>query len=217
MTVVATPAPDRGETTLELYRDDGPLAQALGNALGRYVPLPPIALVVAGALPMFAALAIDGARASDGLAGLCIGWLILIGGISSGRPNADRLRWAVAPVLRVAEYGAVLWLGALAGGSAPASAFALLCVIAFRHYELVYRLRYHGVPPPPWVGNAGGGWDLRLLLGFLLMAASLLPAGFYAMAGLLAVLFVGESVAYWTRAQRTEQIVQYEDEEAEGE
>ena len=50
------------------------------------------------------------------------------------------------------------------------AAFALLCALAFRHYDLVYRLRHRGVAPPRWLDRAGGGWDGRLLAGFVLAA-----------------------------------------------
>ena len=215
---VTTSIPERrGETILEIYRDDGPLARTLGDALGGAVRLPPIVLVAAGALPLLAFLAIDGSGASDGTTALCIGWLVLAAGISSGRPHTDRLRWAVIPTLRLAEYGGVLWLAAIAGGSAPAAAFALLAAVAFRHYDLVYRLRYQGVPPPRWVGDLAGGWEGRLLAGWLLLAADAVPAGFFTLAGLFGAVFVGESIASWTRLQRARGVVGYEDEEAEEE
>jgi hypothetical protein len=203
-------------TTLEIYRDDGPIARTLGAVAGRRIPLAPIVLVVAGALPLLVLLALEGDGADQGVVGACLAWLILLGGISSGRPHTDRLRWAVVPMLRLAEYAGVLWLGALAGGAGPAGAFALLAVVAFHHYDLVYRLRYQATTPPRWVGDLAGGWEGRLILGWLLLGADWLPGGFYAIAGLLAVVFVGESVASWTRVQRAG-VVGYQDEEAEEE
>src|SRR5205823_9724819 len=68
-----------------------------------------------------------------------VGWLVLAAGASSGRPHTGSLRWGIPPVLRLAEYASILWLGALAGGSGPAAAFALLAAVAFRHYDLIYR------------------------------------------------------------------------------
>jgi uncharacterized protein DUF5941 len=207
----------RNETTLELNRDDGPLARALGAALGPAIGLPPFVLVLAGAIPLVAVLAIEGDGASDAVVGAVIGWLVLLVGISSGRPHTDRLRWAVLPMVRLGEYATLLWLGALAGGSGPAAAFTLLAVIAFRHYDLVYRPRYQGVPPPRWLGDVAGGWEGRVLAGYVLLLAGALPAGFFAIAAVFAALFVGESVFSWTRVQRAEGGVEYEDEEAEEE
>jgi hypothetical protein len=196
----------------DLTRDDGPLARGLGATLGRAVRLPGIALLGAGTVPLFAVIAFAGSDASDAVAGAAIGWLVLTAGASSGRPHTGSMRWAVPPVLRLAEYGSILWLSALAGGSAPAAAFALLAALAFRHYDLFYRPRFLGVAPPRWVGDAAGGWEGRLLGGYLLLLADALPAGFFVAAGVLGALFVGESVAGWMRAEGPDGIVGYADE-----
>jgi hypothetical protein len=196
----------------DLTRDDGPLARGLGATLGRAVQLPAIALLGAGAVPLLAAIAIAGSDASDAVVGAAIGWLVVTAGASRGRPHTASMRWAVSPMLRLAEYAAILWLGALAGGSGPAAAFALLAAVAFRHYDLFYRPRFLGVAPPRWVGDAAGGWEGRLLGGYLLLLAGALPAGFFAAAGVLGALFVGESVAGWMRAESTDGIVGYADE-----
>ena len=58
------------------------------------------------------------------------------------------------------------------------AAFALLLAITYRHYDIVYRLRHRGMTPPRWLNRAAGGWDGRLLAGFALAAAALVPAGF---------------------------------------
>jgi len=92
--------------------------------------------------------------------------------------------------------------------------FALLCAIAYHHYESVYGLRHRGIATPRWVLLAGGGWDGRLLLACALLLAGALPAGFYAMAILLACLFVGASIHGWRHAGRAQPTV-YDDEEDE--
>jgi len=201
--------------TLEAYRDDGPLALALGRA--PLPALPAAALVLAGVLGLLAVVAIAGDGASWPLAGAALAWLVALAGVSSGRPLRDRLRWIVPPALRVAEYAGLLWIAALAGPSAVPAAFALLCAITFRHYDLVYRLRHRGVTPPGWLNRATGGWDGRLLGGFALAAAGAVPAGFDIAAALLAVAFVGESIAGWQSFGRTQQPAVYEDEEEDAE
>ncbi len=50
-----------------------------------------------------------------------------------------RLSWAVPPLLRVLEYGAILALVSLDGQSALAGAFALIAASAYRQYDLIYR------------------------------------------------------------------------------
>lgn len=211
----ALPAPTDRQSTLETYRDDGPLARALGEALGRAVGLPPVALVLAGAVALLTAMAIGGDDASRPVAVAVVAWLIVTAGVSSGRPHRDRLRWTVPPVLRLAEYAGLVWLAALAGPAAVPAAFALIAALAFRHYDLVYRLRHRGVAPPSWLRVLAGGWDGRLALGLVFLLVGALPAAFFVAAGLLGALFVGESALGWTRLGRARATVVYDDEEDE--
>jgi hypothetical protein len=175
------------------------------------VRLPAIAMLVIGALPSIALLVIERGGASDGAVGAAIGWLVLVGGASRGRPHTDRLRWAVPPLLRLVEYAVILWLGALAGGTGPAAAFALLAAVAYHHYDLFYRLRFLGVPPPQWVGDVAGGWEGRLVAGYVLLVTGALPAGFFAAAAVFGALFAGESIWGWMRV-RSGEVPGYTDE-----
>jgi hypothetical protein len=181
---------------IQLYRDDGPLASAIGVRL----PVPPLALILAGGLPLAVAIAATGDDASNGLIAAAVAWFVVWAGLSSGTPHRDRLRWGVPPALRLAEYSSVIWIAANAGDSSLPAAFAFLSVLAFRHYDLVYRLRHQGVAPPGWIGF--GGWDGRLILSVVLLVAGLLPAGFFVAAALFAVVLVAETVASWRRFSR---------------
>lgn len=205
----------RPQSVLDLYRDDGPLARAVGGALGARLRLPPLVLVAAGAAPLLAVLAVGGADVPLAAVGAVVAWTVLLGALSQGRAHDDRFAWAVPVVLRLVEYAGLLWLGALAGADAVPAAFALLAVLAFRHYDIVYRLRYQGVSPPAWLGVVAGGWDGRLLLGFVLLAAGTLPAGFFAAAIALAVVLAAESAAGWSRFARAQRPALYSDEEDE--
>lgn len=167
--------------TLLIYREDGPLARALA----RRNPVAPSLLVLVSLLPLVVLIAAD--ERSHALTIAALAWLILLGGLSRGGDlERDRFRWTVPPLLRAGEYAALLWL-------APAAGLALIVVLAFHHYDLVYRLRYH--PPAP--ERLGGGWDTRLIVAGLLLVAGALPEGFYAGAGILGALFVAECVASW--------------------
>ena len=208
----AATAPTERASVLEVYRDDGPLATAIGSALGRSLPLPAIALLIVAGLPLFAAIALEGDGASEALVAAVVAWAVLVGGLASGRRLTDRLRWAVPPALRAIEYAALLWIGALAD-ALPAT-FALLCAITYHHYETVYGLRHRGVTPPGWFNAVAGGWDGRIVLGVVLLVAGALPAAFWVLAGLLAALFVGETVAEWRRFHAGQQPV-YDDQEDE--
>ncbi len=205
-------APTERTSVLENYRDDGPLATALGRALGRGVKLPAIALLLVAGLPLLVAIVTAGDGASKGLVAGVLAWAVLVGGVASARPLTDRLRWAAPPALRALEYGGVLWIAAVAGASSLPAAFALLCAITYHHYESVYGLRHRGVSPPAWVSAVALGWEGRLLLGVVLLLAGGLPAGFYVAAALLVILLVGETVAEWRRFRLGQQPV-YDDEE----
>jgi len=215
MSAVATPAkPAASEPrgALEIYRDDGRLARLLGQ-FGRSVPLSPIALIAAGGLPLCILLLLRREMVTEEVMGLLIGWAVLAGGVSSGRPHTDRLRWAVPPALRLLEYATIVWIGMLAGAESRPAAFALLCALAFRHYDLVYRLRHQGTTPPDWIGNLALGWEGRLIGAYILWIEDLLPQGFYVAAIAFGVVFVADSVMSWRRWGRAQQPVLYDDEE----
>jgi hypothetical protein len=167
------------------YRDDGPLARALGR-LG--APLPPLALIVAGAAPLALALATDLGRP---LRAAVVAWLVVVAGLSGGRVGEGRLRWAVVPALRAAEYGAVLWLAQRAAADA---AFVLLFAVALRHYDLVYR---RGALPA-WL--AALGWEVRLLGTAVLLLAGALRPGLFVAGALLAIATAITSAASWREA-----------------
>jgi len=195
-------------SALALYRDDGPLARALGRVgvLQQWV------LVAAAALPLFVVIAVGGNDVSDPVVGAALAWVIVCAGAASGAPPGGRLRWTQLPVLRACEYGALLWLAAIAGSSALPAAFALLAVLAYRHYDLVYRMRLGGGVPPAWVNALSLGWEGRLLGAYVLLLAGAVTVGLYVAAGLLAVVLVGESAV---AAGRMRQPLDYEDEEGE--
>jgi hypothetical protein len=211
----ATHAPTERPSTLLVYRDDGPLARALGSAAATAVRrVPAVLFVVAAAIPMLVAIAADGASASRGLAAATLAWLVVVGGLSHGASHTDRMAWAVPPVVRMGEYAAVLWIATL-DASVPA-AFALLCAFAFRAYDLVYRLRHQAATPAAWVDAVSLGWEGRVILAFVLLVVGALPAGYYVWAALAGIVFVGEATRSWMAHARGQRVADYEDEEDEG-
>jgi Family of unknown function (DUF5941) len=210
----ATTAPAQDQPALPrneaVYRDDGPLSLALGRVLGR---APGLALLLVGTGGLLLLIAIAGGDASNGVAAAGVAWVILLNGASGGRWPRESFHWAVPPLVRLGEYATLLWLAEIAGG--PEGAFALLCALTFRHYDLVYRPRYQGVAPPAWLQTVGGGWDGRLVLAFGLLAVDALPAGMFILAGALGATFVAECVMSWVRLS-TRPVSVYEDEEDEG-
>lgn len=183
---------------LERFRDDGPIARILGP-LGRRLA-PPV-LVVAAVAPMLAAIAVDGAGATDATAVAVIAWLVAVAGLTGGRTGTSRIRWIVPPFLRIGEYGGLLWLGTLHGSSGVPAAFALLAALTLRQYDIVYGLRYRGAPVSDRLGVAALGWDGRLALGCVLLVTGAVPAGFYVLAAIIATVFSGAAIRDWSRAR----------------
>jgi hypothetical protein len=207
MTALATRAP----SPIALFRDDGPLARALGRALGRFLRVPAAAVALAGLVPLIAVAAVG--DASRPVAGAAVTWAIIAGGASSGVAPGGRVAWAGPPLVRVTEYLGLVVVASLHGASAYPAAYAVLAVLTFRHYDLVYRLRYRGVTPAPWVTALSLGWDGRLVLAFVLLVAGALPAGYFVLAAVLGVAFVGEAVYGWVVVGRVAQPLGGEDEE----
>ena len=214
--VTATPTALAPPDPIAVYRDDGPLARALGSLLGGALRLPGAALLLAALVPLLAAVAIGGGDTSRPVAAVVLAWVLVMAGASSGSPPRPRIRWAELPLLRATEYVALTWIAALEGPDAYPAAFALLAALTFRHYDLVYRLRHRGVTPAPWVSALSGGWDGRLILAFLLLVAGALPAGYYVVAAVLGAVFVGEAAYAWVAIGRVQRPLEYEDEEDEG-
>lgn len=209
MTAVAVQAPPEPIT---VFRDDGPLARALGP-LGRAVPLPAPLLILLGLAPVLVAAVVG---VSEPVAAAIVAWLVLAAGASSGARQRPRMRWAEPPLLRAAEYITVIWIAGLEGSDAYPAAFALLAALTFRHYDLVYRLRHRGVVPAAWVSALGGGWDGRIVVAGVLLVAGALPAGYFVAAAVLGVAFVGEAIYGWLAVGRVQRPLEYEDEEDEG-
>ena len=199
---------------LVVYRDDGPLAAAL-KGVGRRLPVPSPVLAIAAVLPLAIAIAVEGENASDALAGIVLAWAIVLGGLSGGRPMRGGFRWVGPPAVRLAEYAGLLWIGSLEGADGVPAAVALISALAFRHYDLVYRLRHRGMTPPRWVDLVALGWDGRLVLAWLLLVVGALPVAMFVLAAVLGAIFVAESVANWTGSGGTQTAV-YEEEEDEG-
>jgi len=204
----ATHAPD----LVALYRDDGPLARALGAALGPLLRAPGVLLIVAGLLPVLAAAAIG--DVSRPVAAAVLAWTVVLAGASTGRPSPQRVRWAESPLIRLTEYAGLVWIASLEGAAAYPAAFALLAVLTFRHYDLTYRLRHLGTTPARWLNLLSGGWAGRLVAAFVLVVAGALPEGYFVAAALLGVAFAGESAAAWTASGRRRTLQR--DDEGEG-
>ena len=114
-------------------------------------------------------------------------------------PEPGPYAWLFPPLVRSTEHGLVIALTALMNADALPAAFAYLGVLAFHHYDIAYRLRDRGEPPPAWVGAVGGGWEGRSLVIALLAAVGALGLGLVVLAALLGTVWIAESAAGWIR------------------
>ncbi len=88
----------------------------------------------------------------------------------SSRPTlAGPLGWAVPALLRLAELGLVLGLTAAVVPRLLPWAYALVFVLAYHHYDTLYRA-LGGSEPPRWLVLGGLGLELRVLV--LVVAAA---------------------------------------------
>ncbi|HEX8103026.1 MAG TPA: DUF5941 domain-containing protein [Solirubrobacteraceae bacterium] len=198
---------------LQIYRDDGPLARAIG----RLVAAPEAIVAVLGAAVLGVVLGLSDDATPAGLLIGGVALAVVIVATGAGRPHDGAFSWLVPPVLRALEYAGLIRLTSLADPDAMPICFALLAVLAFHHYDIVYRLRQQGAAPPAWTRTVGGGWEGRLLVAAVLAAFDVLGTGMLVAAIALTCVWVGESVASWTSYARALRPAVIDDEEAEDE
>jgi uncharacterized protein DUF5941 len=200
-------------TALGVYRDDGPLVASIGRHLGRLRLSSPVSLTVVGALPLAAVLASYDSTPAAVPAFAALVLFILLAAPGSARPETGRLAWTVPPLLRLVEYGFLIRLTVLADRGAMSLCFAALGVLAFHHYDAVYRLRHQRRPAPGWTRAIGGGWEGRLVVAYVLALAGALEAGLLVASVVLAIVYVGEGGASWLRFARATRSAAYDDDD----
>jgi hypothetical protein len=126
--------------------------------------------------------------------------VLLLAGPGSTHPHSGRLDWAAPNLIRIMEYGYLAAVGFSHGVPKPL-VFALLCVLAYHHYDTAYRVR-QGLRPTAWVFRAGLGWEGRMLVAGLGAATHTAPVLYAVLTCYLGALFVAESVRFWKHAPR---------------
>ena len=172
---------------MEAWREDGPIADAVG-AVWPWRGAPGALLTVLGTAVLAAAVAVEPPVTMLTAAAVTVFVLLAA---AEGAPRG-RFAWAVVPLLRVAEYGYVIVLG-LAAEAVPA-AYTLLAMTAFHQYDIIYRLRYHGAPPSPTAGRVALGWDGRMIVLTTAAWLEVFAVAAWALAAVLAVLLIVQSV-----------------------
>ena len=179
---------------LVAYRDDGPIARILGRLTkGQLPPLLPliVAAVVTGIL---LAAGVSGQTSPAIFSPVLV---LLLAGPGSTHRHTGRLDWLVPPIMRAIEYGYLATLGFAHGVSKPL-VYAFIGVLAYHHYDTVYRTRQR-LWPARWVFVAGIGWEGRMIIAAVATLAGVLPITIAVMTVYLGLLFGIESVYTWVR------------------
>ncbi len=115
---------------------------------------------------------------------------------------AHRAAWAVPALLRLVELGVVAIIVLAAFPDAVVIAFWWMAVVAFHHYDTLYRA-LQGYAPPTWLVWAGLGWDGRtvLVVVLALVGASAVSVGLAWGTAVLAALFVVVASVQWLSVQ----------------
>ncbi|MFF0461994.1 DUF5941 domain-containing protein [Streptomyces mexicanus] len=194
---------DRAARALADLADSGPLTEVLTRIFRRPARrLPGIAapaLALLGGAAVVAPAALTGFGSPWPVVGALV--YVLTSALAVARPLKGALDWLVPPFFRAAEYGTVLALAARAevNGVLPA-AFGLVAAVAYHHYDTVYRIRGNAGAPPARLVRAIGGQEGRTLLVTVLAAlltAVQFKVALTALAVLVAVLVLAESIRFW--------------------
>ncbi|MFF8785824.1 DUF5941 domain-containing protein [Streptomyces sp. NPDC015125] len=198
---------DRAAQALADLADSGPLAELIagrGHGRGRTGSFLAPVMAFLSAAVLLVWVIFEG----DPMSWLTVGVAVcsaLLAGAAVARPLKGALDWLVPPFFRVGEYVTILVLAARADvpGALPA-AFGLVAAVAYHHYDTVYRIRGGTGAPPRWLVRATGGHEGRILV-ITVLAAALSPSGFTialtALAGVLALLVLIESIRFWVSSQ----------------
>lgn len=184
---------------LTAYRDDGPLTRLAVDRVR--LPVSELPLTIGATAALVAGFAADGTTTgTPSVVGVTT--LLLAGGLAGAARHRSRAGWLVPPLLRAGEYGAIAVLAHRAGQPAQTLAYVLLAVVAFHHYDIVYRLRHQGIAPPRIITALGAGWEGRTLL---VLVATLMDVLTQTLAGLAVwccLLFLSESLRSWSMFAR---------------
>ena len=121
------------------------------------------------------------------------------------RVLSARWGWAIPALLRLLELGAVTVLVLQVFPDAEVIAYVWLFVVAYHHYDTLYRA-LNGASVPRWIVWTGLGWDGRLIvvagLALLAASASAFTTGLLVMTIALFILFVPVASGQWLRSNR---------------
>jgi len=123
---------------------------------------------------------------------------------------AARFGWAMPALLRLLELGFVTAIVLIVFPETVVVAYAWLFVVAYHHYDTLYRA-LSGARSPRWITWTGLGWEGRMIvvallavfLGALLAESASFSHALLVMTIALGVLFVPVASVQWLRSNRT--------------
>ena len=122
--------------------------------------------------------------------------------VPSLRANLSaRFAWSVPVLLRAMELAVIALLITSAGAANLAIAFWVLFVIAYHHYDNLYRSLL-GARPPRWLTWLGFGWDGRILVIALLAVTALWEPSLAILLTWWVLWFAGVASIQWLRSDR---------------
>ncbi|MGE7437882.1 MULTISPECIES: DUF5941 domain-containing protein [Kitasatospora] len=215
------PREDRAAREVAILADGGVLTELLAPVLrpvARFLPgpaVPLLAAVAAAGLPAAAYL-----TAGTWQAVAAAGGYVVLSSLVLARRLTGALDWLAPAFFRAGEYLTVLALALKLDIAALPAAFGLVAAFAYHHYDTVYRLRGGTGAPARWLVRVTGGQEGRALLVTLVAAlvyhgrpegpighqtagAHPLQVVLVALAGLLALVVVAESIHYWVLGDAT--------------
>jgi len=118
------------------------------------------------------------------------------------RPDmTGRFSWSVPVVLRAVELAVIAVLITSGGAANLAIAFWIVFVIAYHHYDNLYR-SLQGARPPRWLTWIGFGWDGRILVITVLEVTALWEPSLAIVLGWWVLWFAGVASIQWLRSDR---------------
>jgi hypothetical protein len=182
------------------YRDDGPLATLFTQA--GPLRFQALAVTFVGVVGVAVGLAVDGvtfegAGRTGPASVLGIAAFVLLGMVGAAARRHRRVQWLVPPMLRAGEYIIIATLAWRTGTTEMWLAYLLLAVVAFHHYDIVYRLRHQRTAPAHLISQLCGGWEVRTIVVTVAALTGTLAVVLVVLAAWCGALFVSESMRSW--------------------
>jgi len=112
-----------------------------------------------------------------------------------------RFGWSAPVLLRAIELGGIALLLVVGSAANTVIAFWIVFVIAYHHYDVMYR-SLQGAAPPRWLTWLGFGWDGRLLVIVVVVLAAAWQPALSVLVIWWVLWFAGVASVQWLRSSR---------------